>query len=254
MIMLTILTSAIYIIGLVPFKSIPLIPGFTEIRPANLFPVLFGLLFGPAGAWGSAIGNLVGDLFGTFSIGSIFGFAGNFFLAFIPYKIWGRLGTFYRDDRSPVINSAKKLIEFGIVTILSSAACAVIIAWGLDSLKLVPFASLSTIIMLNNTVMTMIFGPLVLALLYPRIKKWGLLWTDILSNKDITESRHPRFYSMLVAIGAAGGLLAGLAVSIAFAGQTMFGSGSACVGAGNIFVRLVVLPYLIILFFASSKL
>ena len=38
--------------------------GVDEVRPANVFPFVFGLLFGPAGAWGAAIGNLIGDFFG----------------------------------------------------------------------------------------------------------------------------------------------------------------------------------------------
>jgi hypothetical protein len=42
-----------------------LTPDITEVGVANLFPMVFGLLFGPAGAWGAAFGNLIGDLFGT---------------------------------------------------------------------------------------------------------------------------------------------------------------------------------------------
>jgi ABC-type dipeptide/oligopeptide/nickel transport system ATPase component len=47
------------------FKGIPLIPGHTELRPANVIPVVSALLFGPAEAWGGAFGNLIGDFFGT---------------------------------------------------------------------------------------------------------------------------------------------------------------------------------------------
>ena len=89
MAVLVALSAAIYAALLIPFKGIPLVPGFIEIRPANAFPVVFGLLFGPAGAWGAAIGNLIGDFFGTLSLGSIGGFVGNFFLALLPYKMWG---------------------------------------------------------------------------------------------------------------------------------------------------------------------
>ena len=93
MIILVALSAAIYAAFLIVFKGgIPIVPGITEVRPANVFPPVFSLLFGPAGAWGSAIGNLIGDLFGgTLGIGSIFGFFGNFFLGFIPYKMWGAM-------------------------------------------------------------------------------------------------------------------------------------------------------------------
>lgn len=254
MIVLTVLCAAIYVIFLVPFKSIPLIPGITEIRPANLFPILFGLLFGPAGAWGSAIGNLVGDLFGTLSIGSVFGFIGNFIYAFIPYKLWGKLVFFRTNDKTPTVDSAKKLMQFCVITILSSSACAIVISWGLDTLNLVPFAALSTIITLNNTVMTLVLGPALLSVLYRKAKKFGMLWTDILSPEDMTQSEYPVFYSRLVLIGSVGGLLAGLAISLLMADQTVFYEGLTSGGTGNIFVSLGILPFLVIMFFGIFKL
>lgn len=69
MVAITVLCAGIYMLFLLPTKSIAIIPGITEIRPASLLPVVFGLLFGPAGAWGSAIGNLGGD----FSVPSLRG-------------------------------------------------------------------------------------------------------------------------------------------------------------------------------------
>jgi len=51
-----------------------LIPGVTELRPANAIPVVCSFLFGPAAAWGSAIGNMIGDFFGGVGPGDIFGF------------------------------------------------------------------------------------------------------------------------------------------------------------------------------------
>ncbi|MDD5170515.1 MAG: QueT transporter family protein, partial [Syntrophales bacterium] len=76
MIVLTAVCAAIYGATLIAFKAaIPLVPGITEVRVANIFPMAFGFLFGPAGAWGLAIGNLIGDIFGgTLSPASIAGF------------------------------------------------------------------------------------------------------------------------------------------------------------------------------------
>ncbi len=76
MVVLTVLTAGLFAAILIPFKGIPLIPGITELRPANVIPLVFGLLFGPAGAWGAAFGNLMGDFFGTLEAGSFFGFWG----------------------------------------------------------------------------------------------------------------------------------------------------------------------------------
>lgn len=83
-------TAALYAALLIPFKPLAvIIPGVTEIRPANAVPIVCALLFGPAAAWGSAFGNLIGDFFGTLGPGSIFGFIGNFLYAYVPYRVWG---------------------------------------------------------------------------------------------------------------------------------------------------------------------
>ncbi len=93
MIILVAVCASIYGAALIAFKTaIPLIPGITEVRVANIFPMTFGLLFGPAGAWGSAIGNLIGDIFGgTLGPSSIAGFVGNFLLGYLPYTMWTTL-------------------------------------------------------------------------------------------------------------------------------------------------------------------
>src|SRR5215203_3156265 len=128
MVVLVALSAAIYAAILIPFKGFPIVPGAIEIRPANVFPVIFGLLFGPAGAWGAAIGNLIGDFFGTLSPGSIGGFVGNFFLALLPYKMWG--AYFRRDENvEQNVSSGKKLAVYIAVAAVASMACAVIIAW-----------------------------------------------------------------------------------------------------------------------------
>src|ERR671917_1973587 len=88
MVVLVALSAAIYAAVLIPFKGFPIIPGAVELRPANVFPFVFGLLFGPAGAWGSAIGNLIADFFGTLTPGSIGGFWGKFFFGLLAYKLW----------------------------------------------------------------------------------------------------------------------------------------------------------------------
>ncbi|HEV7988262.1 MAG TPA: QueT transporter family protein, partial [Candidatus Binataceae bacterium] len=61
MVVLCAISAALYAAVLVPFKVVPLIPGVTELRPANAIPVVCSFLFGPAAGWGSAIGNMIGD-------------------------------------------------------------------------------------------------------------------------------------------------------------------------------------------------
>ncbi|MGE5613361.1 MAG: QueT transporter family protein [Bacillota bacterium] len=251
MVALTVLCAGIYMLFLLPTKSIPIIPGITEIRLASLLPVIFGLLFGPAGAYGSALGNLCGDFFGTLSAGSVFGFIGNFMYAYIPYKLWYGIKPRQGEDNSPTINSALKLAQFGIISFISSAACAVIIAWGLDILKLASFIAVSIIITLNNTVITLVLGPIALPLLYSFAKKHKLLWSDIMHPRDFSRPFSDKAQPpLMVAAGAVGGLVSGLAASYLFAGQTISGHFSTT-GAGNIATALIVLPFLIIMFYGS---
>lgn len=247
MVALTVLSAGIYMLFLLPFKAIPIIPGFTEIRPATIFPVIFGLLFGPAGAWGAAIGNLAGDCFGTLSIGSIFGFIGNFFFAYIPYKLWGKLRLGFSKDRSPTINSTWKLVEFGIVSVIASISCAVIIAWGIDMLKLVPFVRLAEIISLNNIVVNLLFGPILLPIAYRLVKKAGILWTDIMHVSDISRPNPERIYPFMIFAGSIGGLFFGIVLSFIFTGSSLFGIEPVADGAGNMCVAVGVLPFLVVL-------
>ena len=254
MIILTALTAAIYAAFLIVFKGgIVLVPGITEVRPANVFPPVFGLLFGPAGAWGAAIGNLIGDIFGgTMGIGSIFGFFGNFFLGFVPYKMWGAVwGLVSKEDMSQTTNTVKKIVAFEIVALVASAACAIVNAWYLDLAGIVPFAFLGITITVNNFAAAAVLGPILLSLFYPRIKKWNLLWTDIMVKEDVSKGFAVQLGSTVMTIGALGGLIVGILVAVGAAGQQVYGfSGES----GQIAVWAAVLPFLLLIAVASFML
>jgi len=234
MVVLAALTAAIYAAILIPFKGIPIIPGITEIRPAIVVPITFGLLFGPAGAWGSGFGNVIGDLFGgTISLGSIFGFLGNFCFALTTYKVWGNMGPLsaHREVR---LDSFRTAAEFVLVAILASAVCALVVAWGVDLLKMLPFTALGAIIFANNAVGGAVLGPVLLRLIQPRVAAWHLLWTDIMDPSETSQRVSPRLGALLIWIGGLGGLLAGLALSA--------GLGAGATSAG---VTLGVIPFLL---------
>lgn len=254
MIILVALSAAIYATFLIVFKGgIPLIPGITEVRPANVFPIVLSLMFGPAGAWGSAIGNFIGDLFGgTLGIGSIFGFFGNFFLGFVPYKMWGAtFGLVSKDNMAQTTNSVAKVVAFEIIALTAAAACGIIISWYLDLASIVPFAYLSITITLNNFFAACVLGPILLALLYPRVKRWGLIWTDIMKEEDVAAGFGKTLGSILMMVGSLGGLVFGILAAAGLAGQTLFGFTG---NQGQASVWLTVLPFLIIIIIASFML
>ena len=176
--------AAIYAAILIPFKiGIPLIPGFAELRPANAIPIVASLLFGPAAAWGAGFGNIIGDCFGTLGPASVFGFLGNFFLGYLPYVLWGNMGPL-SSGQPPMVKSWRQGLEFGIICVVASGVCAGIIGWGVELLGLLPFSILAPAIFFNNMVMGVLLAPPLLLFLYPRVKRWGLLYRDIRKNDD----------------------------------------------------------------------
>ena len=234
MVVLVALTAAVYAAILVPLKPIPLIPGVTEIRPANVVPVVFSVLFGPAAAWGSAFGNLIGDFFGTLGLGSIGGFVGNFFYGYIPYKLLGKMGPLSAKEPTEV-RTGRQLIKYLLVAFLASAVCAAIIAWGLELFQIVPFVVVGPLITLNNFIMAAILGPFLVRLLYPRAKRWNILWTEIMENDEVSRSAQPWIGVLLMWIGGLGSLAIGVAISA--------GLYSSALGLG---VVLATLPLLVV--------
>jgi energy-coupling factor transport system substrate-specific component len=241
MVVLVALSAAIYAAVLIPFKGFPLVPGYIELRPANAFPIVFGLLFGPAGAWGAAIGNLIGDFFGTLTLGSVGGFVGNFFLALLPYKIWS---TFFRRDENMETNvdSGKKLGVYIAAAILASTVCAVIISWWVDLLGLAPFLIFLALILFNNAIVGGILGPILLLALYPRVRRWGLLWTEIMEPEEVSSTRLSRTGAILVWVGAIGSVAVGLILGL---------SEQAPGGLG---IGLGLIPFLILILVGSFML
>lgn len=211
MVVLTALTAALYAAVLIPFKPIPIIPGFTEIRPAVAVPLVFGYLFGPAGAWGSGLGNVIGDFFGgMFGIGSLFGFFGNFLFALTPYKLLGPAAIAPGSGASPSPRPWRRTALFAAATVPASAVCAATIGWGVDLVGLVPFAALGAVILANNLLVGLTLGPILLRLVEPRVAAWHLLWPDVMEVPAGGTGRR-RLGAALIWAGALGALAVGFA-------------------------------------------
>jgi energy-coupling factor transport system substrate-specific component len=225
MIVLVAFTAAMYAAVLIPFKAIPVIPGFAELRPALALPPTFSLLFGPAAAWGTAFGNLIGDLLGgTFSAGSAFGFVGNFLLGLVPYALWGRLGPL-SSGGPPTMRSPRQWAEFAVILAVATLACAAVIGWGLELLRLFPYSVLGNLIFVNNFCFGLLAIPL-LALLYPRVERWGLLWTDVMPSAEISRGRGS-VGALLLVVGALGAGIAGNVLSVGVLRAPAFQAGMA---------------------------
>jgi energy-coupling factor transport system substrate-specific component len=205
MVVLTAVVAAVYAAILIPFKiALPLIPGFTEIRPASVIPVICSLMFGPAAAWGAAFGNLIGDFFGTLTLASIFGFFGNFLYGLLPYKLWR---AFSRSG-----NIAALSARYFLAALISCIACGAFIGWGVHLLGLLPFSVIGNIIVINNFLVSIVLGPILLPGLYRVVRQLGLIYTDVIGEEDV--GRYSVIGGVLIIIGAIGALVLGNLIAI----------------------------------------
>ena len=175
-----VLTMVVYAGLLIPFKPFAIIPGFTELRPANFVPVLFGVLFGPAAAWGSAVGNLLADVAsylelgaaGTLSAGSVFGFIGNFLFAYVAWRVWM---LFARKDMRI---DPGRIGVFALASLIASLVCAFVIGLGVFALgakNLGDSVFMVMIVTLNNLGPALVLGSIGLWLFYGKAKEAGWL-------------------------------------------------------------------------------
>lgn len=109
------------------FKVMTLVEGITEVRPANGIPVPAGLLFGPIGGLGCAVGNLIADLFGTFSGASVLGLIGNFFAAYLPYRLWYLSG-----GDAPNVHTYQNIARYLLVSYNGALTVAWFLGFGLE--------------------------------------------------------------------------------------------------------------------------
>jgi energy-coupling factor transport system substrate-specific component len=247
MITLVALSAGLYAAVLIPFKvGIPLIPGFTEVRPANAIPIVCSLLFGPAAAWGSAFGNLIGDLFGTLGPGSLFGFVGNFLYGYVPYRAWRSLA---RRSAAPDPDPFARgwIVRMLLVSLLASLACALIVSYGVSVLKLLPFGPIAVIVSANNFLVSAVLGPALFVALYPRVRRWGLLYHQVMRPEEFSASPVGLLAQGLLWPVVVGGLGVGCVISFGLRHVPLVGeAGKIAAMAGESGIALGALPAVIL--------
>ena len=118
-----VLSAVLFFAVALPFRQLlSLMPGITEIRPANVIPPVLGLIWGPVAALGIAVGNLISDILsGSNAFICITGFIANFFYAYLPYKLWYSFRV-EEDDVYPTLGSVRKILKYIYVILLDSLA------------------------------------------------------------------------------------------------------------------------------------
>lgn len=245
MVVLMALSAALYAAILIPFKFATVIPGLTEIRPGACIPVVTGVLFGPAACWGAGLGNLIGDVVGgMFGPGSVWGFAGNFLLAFVAWKL---TEAFSLEDETGHLRA--KIGGWALMCVTASAACALVLGWGLDMMGLVPFAFLGVVALLNNALVSLVLGPVLLSVLMPRATRWGLRYRAVMHvPPDVRPRLLPCLVLIFAAIGGFGAVLlySTQALHVAILDQTGVTQSAGVTWGGLPFVALIVLSMLLL--------
>ena len=73
---------------------------------------------------------------------------------------------------------------------------------------------LAPLISLNNFVTAAILGPLLLPVLYRRVKQWGLLYHDVMDASDLSRGRLPHLAHVVMVLALFGSLYVGVSISL----------------------------------------
>lgn len=155
-----VLSAVVFFAIALPFRSLfTLLPGVTEIRPANMVPLVFGIQFGPAAAWGISIGNLISDILsGSNAFVCVTGFVVNFFYTYIPYKLWYtlRLG---KEPIHPVrLYTVLEIVKYILVVFIDSLVTTVSLSLIFEAAGFQSFFSSFPLLFFNNFDFAVILG------------------------------------------------------------------------------------------------
>jgi energy-coupling factor transport system substrate-specific component len=105
----------------------------------------------------------------------------------------------------------------------------------------------------NNAIAGIVLGPILLLVLYPRVKRWGLLWTEIMLPDEVPASRFQLLGNILMWVGGLGGLIVGLALGLGVYDQGLAAAGfvPGAGGTGGLVIGIGLLPFLILIVIAS---
>jgi len=211
MVAITALSAALYAAVLIPFKGIMVLPHI-DMRIATAMVPAMGIMFGPAGAFGAAIGNLIGDFFGGITLGSSFGMISNFFFAYVPYKVWYAM----RGDNRPRTNTKRKLMKYVAASVAATLAEMSILCAGIGGVtQSLPYTVLPPVLLITNGLVPLVLGGALIQLFGPRLEKWNLLFTQIMSPDDVPRRRRTNMLGVVLMVaGSAASIAAGLYMSI----------------------------------------
>ena len=115
---------AVYLVMALPFRTMIIIPGFTDVRPVMALGPIYAVFFGPAGCLASAVGNLLADIGGgALRITSIHGFLSNLLGPLLIWIYWTRI------SRTPfALRTLRDIVKYSLVVVAAALIETFIVA------------------------------------------------------------------------------------------------------------------------------
>ena len=212
------ISGVLFLLLAAPFRALlNLIPGVTEVRPANMLPVVFGLAWGPAGAWGTAIANACSDIFVSHSPLKVWlpGFFINFFFSYLPYKLWYSSRKQGAGVRPPSLESVHHILKYIYVCLMDSLVVTTFLGLLFEVLGFQAYSDSVGLLFFNNFDFAIVLGvPFILVLTNSRsMELWLPLETqDTGSGKTASGSSSRIPLELPLAVISAVGVLYYIAV------------------------------------------
>lgn len=123
------ISAAVFFAVSLPFKYLfSLVPGVTEIRPANVVPPVLGVLFGLPAAVGISVGNLISDILsGSNAFICVTGFIANFLYSYLPYRMWYTEFDSKGKVTPPNLSSMKDVLKFIYIIFINSLLVTILL-------------------------------------------------------------------------------------------------------------------------------
>lgn len=183
---ITAAVGLIYFLFLVPMSRLfALLPG-TEVRPGSFIPPAAGIYFGMPAAIGVFAGNLAADIFTyrTLDLPMFFGSLFNFFMAYIPYRLWHATDK-KNLNKDLFIYDSRSLVKYIAILLYSSVSAAVGVGFSMLMFAGVDPGDSIVPLFLNNFEFGLIFGVVTLILL-PKSEYKPMLPGEVLRSKAIS--------------------------------------------------------------------
>lgn len=156
-----VVAGILFLICAAPFRMmLSLVPGMTEVRPANMIPVVLGILWGPSGALGISIANAISDILVSKSPIYVWGpgFVINFFYAYLPYKMWYSVDFRGKGIVKPSLGKVYDILKFIWICFVDSLVTTVLLALLFEYLGFQPYSSSAILLFFNNFDFAVVLG------------------------------------------------------------------------------------------------